>query len=404
MSVPQLSRRTSTTILALTMAVTAFGCGEPRGDGVDLARSDESPPAETLYVLDPNGESHTGRIVQVDTGSHRVERSFATGYDPAMAVSPDGSRLFIASAQQNGKGALRDVLTVVDAATGAVMTKTAVEDRWEGVGVTLHPTMATSPDGRLLYVLQGQLTGPDAAAYSVATYDTAAEEFLPATIPLEGCGPGTLLPSLHDAARRLQVVCPISHDVRILEVSPDGAAASSDAVALPTDDDGRTDGNRNPLELWRLSTAVLGSSDQLYAITQNGRIYVIDLIRENLVETVNLELGTDEFIAIGHAEASVGGELFLGRGTLSSSGMIDRLRATAVLIVDIASWEVDGVVSPDAAFESMTASSTGDVVFTIDNDNRAVSVIDARDRRHAAVIRQVGQTPTLAEVAPHPSS
>ena len=144
--------------LGLVVVSTVVACGQP------VTRDGATGPAtgagadEVLYVLDPNGESLTSRVVRIDPRTQRVERSYPAGYDPALALSPDGTRLYVASARQHGDE-LTDALVVVDTTSGKVLSTTPVEDRWEGAGVPTHQSLAPSPDGLWLYVLQARLTG-----------------------------------------------------------------------------------------------------------------------------------------------------------------------------------------------------------------------------------------------------
>lgn len=380
----------------LLVVVVAVACGAPSAQEPRSALAQRSTGTHAAYVLDANGESLTSRIVRVDPETQRVEGSYPAGYDPVMTVSPDGTRLYVASARNRG-GKLRDELAVIDTVGGKVLSTTPVEDRWEGAGVSPHPSLSLSPDGLWLYVLQVRLTGGAGAEYSVATFDTTRREFLPQSIALGSCGAGFLVPSAHDGGRRLQIVCPETHDVRVLTVASNGSADSAEKIDLPRVDDGRTDANRNPLELWRLSSAVASpSGDALYAITQNGRVFTVDLWSEEVTASTDLELGPDTFVPIGQGAAG-GDRLFLGAASLDSTAGIDRLRASHVLVVDAAEG-VAHAAATEGAFEALGASPLGDAIFVVDSEGQTVTVIDADDPSERAVVRNVGNTPSRIEV------
>jgi DNA-binding beta-propeller fold protein YncE len=387
--------------LGLVVVSTVVACGQP------VTRDGATGPAtgagadEVLYVLDPNGESLTSRVVRIDPRTQRIERSYPAGYDPALALSPDGTRLYVASARQHGDE-LTDALVVVDTTSGKVLSTTPVEDRWEGAGVQTHQSLAPSPDGLWLYVLQARLTGGAGVEYSVATFDTTRHGFLSGSIPLGSCGAGVLVPSAQAGGRRLQVVCPETHDVRVVEVGTDGSAVAEDVIALPRSEDNRTDVNRNPLELWRLSSAMAApSGEELYAVTQNGRVITVDLVSKDVAETVTLELASDTFVPIGQV-AAAGERLFIGTASLGGVDGIDRLRASRVLVVDATEWVVEESATQEAAFEAFDVSPDGETVFVVDTEEQTVTAIDGDDPSQRSVMRQVGRTPTRIEAVGSP--
>jgi hypothetical protein len=78
------------------------------------------PETGWLYVLDAKRDAGGvgGRVWLIDPESGKVMGSIRTGDNPDFALSPDGSRLYVASITQGDSSEL----AVIDTAAGAVIT------------------------------------------------------------------------------------------------------------------------------------------------------------------------------------------------------------------------------------------------------------------------------------------
>jgi hypothetical protein len=152
--------------------------GSPLGDDPGVAQ----PPAPRLLLLDPDSlqEAKELRFDSLLDGdwclencdqSHELRR--AAMWKPALALAPDGSRLYIVHADQ-------ETLTSIDLAQGAVhdaaieqptswlerlLSATAGVAHAKGLAQGAIKSAVVSPDGSRLYVLSQRLSGDPQAEY-----------------------------------------------------------------------------------------------------------------------------------------------------------------------------------------------------------------------------------------------
>jgi hypothetical protein len=109
------------------------------------------PEPGWLYVLDPKPDAGGpgGRVWLVDPETAKVMGSIRTGENPDFALSPDGSRFYVASITEGDSSEL----AVIDTAQGAVLQRGTVEDREVANVITSCSAMAVSGDGLVLRIL-----------------------------------------------------------------------------------------------------------------------------------------------------------------------------------------------------------------------------------------------------------
>ena len=163
------------------------------------------PKRGWLYVLDPRSESdHPGsRVWLVDPKSAKVMGSIRAGSDPDFALSPDGTRLYVASGERES-----GELAAIDTATGAVK-RFPFPDRilykpWYEALPPFSP-MVVSSDGAVR-ILVHRLFSPEKIGYQLWTFDTTNGRFLSAHIGLGNCGYGQFV--LSATANEFDFLCP----------------------------------------------------------------------------------------------------------------------------------------------------------------------------------------------------
>jgi DNA-binding beta-propeller fold protein YncE len=386
-SVSHPSRKAGAIVIALGLCLLASACGVP-ADAERTSAAQIAREPGVLYVLDPQNLGMSSKVLAVDTVAGEIRRTYDAGRDPAMAVSPDGTRLYVASRDDAG-----DALRVIDTATGEELQEVALRNRWMSSLPAYFPTLQLSPNGRWLYVLEALVTGGDAADYSVATFDTQTGRLLPRSAEVPSCGGAAVLPAVRGMG--FNAACPLSHDARRVAVSPQGAADAGSRVDLPRHDDGRKDRSGTPFDLWRVAWAVRGTDDdRMYAVTQNARVSVVDGAARRVTRTEDLQLADDAFVPFGAAAASPAGDrLFLGIGTVSDE--LDRLTSDRIVVVDTETWEAGAPIETSREFQSLTVSPSGRYVYAISTESKSVVIVDVHLGEEVGVIEGIGESPTL---------
>ncbi len=222
-------------------------------------------PHQLLYIVDSDrgsSDSHE-RLFALDTERKEIVKTYPTGSHPDIALSRDGTRLYMASESRvpegpEGAGAGR--LDVIDTATGATLASVANPHRWVAMGPLYGSEMALSADGHWLYVYK-LMPGPEnTVSEFVAIFDTAANRFLPDTVLLPKCGASLLVPWPN--GRALSVACFVTEDLRTIQFSDQGIPTTQlpTVIAIPHDW-GRT----------RLGTAFVSGENEVIVLMTDGK-------------------------------------------------------------------------------------------------------------------------------------
>lgn len=362
------------------------------------------PESSWLYVLDPQHQDLASQVLALDpeASSNPIVRRFQTGYDPAMTVSPDGSRLYVASFPGE-PGKTTDELSTFDTATGNLIRKTSIEQagqpqfRAQHTGATCCPEMVISHDGRWIYFLQQTAGAEGEQDFFIGTFDTVSNQVLPQSASISGCIPGALalMPSL--IGRAVTVVCPASNDVRFLEISDTGTIARSETLRLPEITNVITDSFGNQVSLAKVAFATLSEEQGLlYAVTQDGHVFVVNPATHQLLRTVRLQL--PEGRAVGHAQVAISPDasrLYLGVGVVEDFG---RVMPEEILAFETATWQRLATISMSEPVWSFTLGRGGSRLYAISNEGPRVMVVDTLLNKELRVLQAIGETPQLAEV------
>lgn len=155
-----------------------------------------------LYILDPRSGPQS-RVWLVDPETSKVMGSIRAGYDPDFALSPDGSRLYIASGERES-----GELTIIDTATGR-LRHNPFADRvlykpWYE-GLPPFSGLAVSSNGRAVWIPGHHVFSPERIESRVWIFDTRSESFLARTVDLGRCGYVGFVPSA--GANRYEFFC-----------------------------------------------------------------------------------------------------------------------------------------------------------------------------------------------------
>lgn len=207
-----------------------------------LASCQQTPshgaPRELLYVVDSDGNSENSheRLFAFDPERRSIVRTYPSGEHPDIALSPDGTRLYVASEDRNSVGAegtANGKLEVIDTATGTIIASVADPQRWIGMGPFYGPEMALSADGRWLYIRK-MAPGPQHTLLEhVAIFDTGARKFLADTIQLANGHISSFV--TWPNGRTLSILCADPGEVRTVQFNDQGIPGRPAAIVIPHD-------------------------------------------------------------------------------------------------------------------------------------------------------------------------
>src|SRR2546428_6568226 len=102
------------------------------------------PDSGWLYVVDSKRNASESAVLVFDPDKGRAVASFSGGYQPDIALSPDGSRLYFSYSDYENPS--EGKLQVIDTSTGAVMKELPNKNRWLTDSYSYAPNVVLSPD------------------------------------------------------------------------------------------------------------------------------------------------------------------------------------------------------------------------------------------------------------------
>ncbi len=189
------------------------------------------PQPGWLYVLDPHSESgHAGsRVWLYDPQNEKVMGSIRAGYYPDIALSQDGTHLYIASGERDS-----GELAMVDTATASVRhipfpNRILYTPHYR----TLPPftSMTVSSDDRYVRILGHRVASPETVESEVFTVDTRDGHFSSSTVNIGDCSGGHLAPA--STAGQFKVLCSWTGTAHSIRAAADLKEVSDDVVKLP---------------------------------------------------------------------------------------------------------------------------------------------------------------------------
>lgn len=380
----------------------------------------EQPQSGWLYVLDSNDMKPESQILLVDPEQGRVVRTFKAAKAPDMALSPDGTRLYIASTKYGPDGGGRkDLLEVIDTASGTVLQTVDSPDRWIST-VRVYPSqMAISPDGHWLYIFMVHIT-MDSVSYDLATFDTVQGRFLTKKTPLPYCGTASLLP-LPDG-QRLNVICYNTNDVRFLKLTAIGmpvVPTKGDTEVLPAK---VSLGLRGvAMHGQRVGPGFISPDGSTFTVIMgDGRFFQIDNESRKILHTSAIDsdarknmssdveatnIATNDWLAdswIRYQDAVISPDetkFYVGIGRLAhlhqGIPILDR-----IVVLDSQTLKRREIIKTTYPFESLALGKDGRYLYAISPEQAAIMVIDTVTQREVRTIYGIGTSPIRAIVAP----
>ena len=308
-------------------------------------------PIKEIFILVVPRLNVAGSILAVDPVSGAVVKSIPTGFDPMAALSAKHDRLYVASTHETS-----GYLSVIETATGSVVSKVPFANRWMNTLPAYFPTMALSGDGRWVYALGFESVAPEQDIYSIAVFDVAQGKFADERVGIPGCIGGILVP----APSRLWVACPHSGAVFSAPVSGDGTVGSPSSLDVAP----------NGL----IAATRRGNTNDILVLTKTGRVLAVG---DNGVEPVaTLPDSVVPQLQFGAFAVSLDGSSF----SVGTGGPADnRLSRIQNYNIGEASASAD-LQLPRNAW-TITLSPDGSRLFAPSFDTGKLLVLDARTLR-----------------------
>jgi DNA-binding beta-propeller fold protein YncE len=340
-----------------------------------------------LYVLDPRSDSTSpgSRVWLVDPERSTIVGCVRTGYESDFALSPDGSRLYIASGERES-----GELAVMDTATGNIrhipFPDRVLYNPWYH-GLPPFSGMALTPDGRALWISSQHVFSPDRIETRLLVFDTHGERFLNTTVDLGNCDYRDFVGA--STANQLDFLCGSptnSKQVRFVRLDA-GSEVSSSSADLPVS---RGCGLAEAFPL--------SGGTKLAIVRTDGAVYEMDTTTQKFNPTSATGECREWTVAGGEWPRSAGGaKLYLGYGGVAPNGMS---AASELRVFDTAAWVESGRVQTSVPFWEAAASQDGKYIYATAPEQHGIVVLDADSLREKRVIA-VGNTPSLAIVAPN---
>jgi hypothetical protein len=370
----------------------------PEGSNIQVENW-AKPGTGWLYVLDPKPEAggSGGRVWLVDPETAKVMGSIRTGDNADFALSPDGSRLYVASIT-NGDSS---ELAAIDTAQGVILQRSTIEDREVGNVLPPFSTMAVSGDGLALRILRDTPESADRDSFLLATFDTQTGNFLRRSVHLGNCGPGRFIS--YPTANQFDFLCPRTNRVRLISVDADSRELQNFDIVLPWE---RRVG---------AAVAIEAPGAQDVAIVRgDGAVFNMSLATQEFAETSASPVLPNRVPPAAWPSSPDRSRLYLGyNGEYDRSydnrfyldyGRPPNLRPNNALadefrVLDTRTWRKIGTIKTKMAFWSAVTGNDGKILYAMAPQKHSILVIDTVKMRQIRILK-VGGAPALALVAP----
>ena len=372
----------------VTLVLLASGC---TASAATLATPQVTPPPTALpmplgnrsiYVIDTHNGDLVSEILFIDPDAGRRISGLGTRYNPEIAFSPDGRRLYVADSYNTKviRGEHHDVVSVYDAATGQLIhddVDIPIRLQYKVFPLT-HPFTFLSRDGQRLFV--GKYGEPDIHATRLAVLDANTFNTL-AEYPQPLCN---LLP-LRDG----RLLCAGQSQPQL--VDPLTGRATQISASVPA-----------------LTASVVASSrDWVYLVgfdaAASTLVTVIDLSTSParmVAERIPLSAPSNSRAGLNHVAIN-SDESRLYIGFLHSTGeLVGRGLAAEIWAFDTRTWARVGIFTPtDPAFH-VAVSADGTQLYTVNPFKNSLTIFDTTTFREVTVMRDLGKTPAQVVIPP----
>ncbi len=379
------------------------------------------PNHQLIYVLDPNRMGAESQVLLVDTEDGRIVRTYKAGYNPDMALSPDGKRLYLASTvtKQNGE-APAHILQIIDTESGEMIRTIDNPDRAQPTHWEYRSRMAVSPDGNWLYIFKHR-DSREGDFYYIDTLDTRRGRFLSEKPYLPLCFNALLFPLAKPLT--LDIMCTGSKDISFIKLQKHGQPTIKSMRALEPQSrvgiqtvQGIQDAMGKYLGPGFLSadkrsfTTIFGDSRFFSIDSESLRIIKSDVIDRESRGRIDAMTKTakataddwlaDSWLQIQPALISPDGQrVYFGIGRLAhfqqSVWSFDR-----IAVLDSRTLTRVAVIKPSQMFWSLALNKDGSRLYAISPEQASIIVIDPATGREIRTLYGIGESPIFGVAAP----
>jgi hypothetical protein len=376
------STRIPVLIALVALGATVFGADPGRVEVLSW----QAPHPGWLYVVDAT--TAQSRIFLFDPERGEATGTIRTGYNPDIAISPRGDRVYIASVVVGCGQSSCDQLTVIDTQAGRVLSTTPIPNR---VHYKIYPEssrMAVSSDGRTLYLMKWQ--GLPSGDVALAAFDTVREQFLDGVIDLGNCGFGTFVPATD--ANQLGFHCPTSNEIVFYRLTAPDRATFEFSVRLPRGQ--RLFAGHVYPDVSARAFMLTTDRRELFVAGGDGAIADVNLTLGSVKDTPVVGSQTEVVAPFASPGALDRARFFVGVGPFDGQGVAREIR-----IFDTTTWARVGTIRTSTPFVAAVATRDGAMIYAPTGENGKILAVDPVAQRELRAM-PLGQAPSLALIAP----
>lgn len=351
------------------------------------------PERGWLYVLDPVEPTTEapGHIWLLDPSTGKVMGVVNTGADPDFALSPNGSRLYVAA---KGKDRFSNI-AIIDTVGGTILKTITVGNRVVREGLPTYSGLSVSADGLALRVLTSSYAGAK-GDFVLETMDTRTGELWPQEINLGDCGFGRFID--HPTELRFDYMCRINNRIRRVQIDPTTHQPDHNTVDFPWE------------RRLGIAQAFLTPDDENIAIIRgDGAAFIMNGATEKFSST-RMKASIQDAILPAQWPISPDGRIYLGENLFPNQHFYMNFDRSAVYqrtqpaydfrVMDTNTWRQIGKFKGDwSPYWTAALSPDGKLFYALSPQNSGLVVFDAVSMREKGKI-PIGTSPVMALVAP----
>jgi DNA-binding beta-propeller fold protein YncE len=363
-----------------------------------------------LYVLDAGNSPKKAKVLVVDQSNGKVVHTYHAGDQPDMALSPDGTQLFVAYFFENAEARRESVLDIYDTASGTLIDHVSNPEALQHKIPVYGSSMVMAPSGKQIYIEKYHWTpgAPGPSGCYVSVFDTAQRRFRGMNISISNCG-HVVLPAHADLKFYMVSAGTHSIDEFTLVIPSEGVANMSHRyipIEFPKSVDGSSEVKKSnaataPCEVGQRAPAktlgpvfFLGEEKIIGAVLNDGSRLAVDLSTA-VTKFMGKELSTGApgMQAALHRDNS---PVYFSAAQETNNYFE---RYDQIVRIDPATMAITGKMTTSLPFFGMSMSPDQNTLFTVNPQRATVTVIDALSLKEMSQF-SVGIKPIFAIAAP----